>query len=377
MKKILRNVILKTLWTLLFMVVVAGCHRPERVPAGDIFPRQRFAQWFSMKKLPDVTLVTVINPFDSATPAARMVLYPRQKKAPDGYPGYTPVPVPLRRIACTSSTAITFADKCGHVGAVVSVSDAAFVFNPVVREKLSSGAVTEVAQGTAIWYEKLSLSAPEAIFVSMFDGQELNRIRDLGIVVIPFADYLENTPLGRAEWIKFMGAFFGETEKSDMLFDTIAARYGRITALASTATEKPVIFDGLPIEGSWYVSGGESYMAAMYRDAGASYLWAGEPGTASIVMAYEKVFAQASGAPFWRMVVNMPGSFTRERLLALDERYGLFQAVRSGGVIWSNAAHCPLFEQGVAEPDVVLSDLVSHLHPHLLPGYVPRYYLNL
>lgn len=364
----------KTLWPLLIMMLLTGCHRPEPGPVDEKHPKQQFAQWFSVNQLPDVTLVTVINPFDSTKPAARLALYPRQKKAPDGYPGYTPVPVPLRRISCTSSTAITFADKCGHVDAVVSVSDAAFVFNPVVRQKLASGSVTEVAQGTAIWYEKLSLSAPEAIFVSMFDGQELNRIRDLGIIVIPFADYLENTPLGRAEWIRFMGAFFDETDKTNMLFDTIAASYHRITALASKAAERPIIFDGLPIEGSWYVSGGESYMAAMYRDAGATYLWAEEPGTASIVMAYERVFAQASTAAFWRMVVNMPEEVTRERLLALDERYGLFQAVRSGGIIWSNASHSPLFEQGVAEPDVVLSDLVSHLHPNLLPGYVPRYY---
>lgn len=361
----------------LILVVFSSCNRPSDVINSNQGVKQKFAHWYTMEKRDSLTLITIKNPFDTSQPSARLVLYHRGNNPPEGYEKFTAVQVPLQRISCTSSTAITFADKCGHVDAVVSISDADFVFNKKIRSRLASGEVTEVAQGTAIWYEKLSQSKPEAIFVSMFDGQELDRIRDLGIIVIPFADYLETTPLGRAEWLKFIGAFFNEEEKSARIFDTIVSQYQEVAALAKNAKEHPAIFDGLPIEGSWYVSGGQSYMAAIYKDAGASYIWAEESGTASNVMAYEKVFAGAAETPWWRMVVNLPGELTKEKLLSMDERYGLFKAVKTGGVIWSNAATIPLFEEGVAEPHLVLSDLVCLLHPTLLPGYKPRYYFRL
>ncbi|HAQ65407.1 MAG TPA: hypothetical protein DCR43_06105 [Bacteroidales bacterium] len=369
---------MKNLFLPLFLLLVlTSCDRTSVSTHDNLEVKQEFARWFTIEKKDSLTLITVRNPFDTIQPSARLLLYPRQSNPPRGFEEYTAVPVPLQRISCTSSTAITFAGKCGHIDAVVSVSDANFVFNKTIKSRLVSGDVTEVAQGTEIWYEKLSQSAPEAIFVSMFDGQELDRIRDLGIIVIPFADYLETTPLGRAEWLKFMGAFFDEGEKTSRLFDTIVSQYQEIASLAKNANEHPAIFDGLPIEGSWYVSGGQSYMATMYRDAGASYIWAGEQGAASNVMAYEKVFAGAAETPWWRMVVNIPGTLTKEKLLAMDERYGLFKAVKTGGVIWSNAATIPLFEEGVAEPHLVLSDLVCYLHPTLLPGYKPRYYFRL
>lgn len=368
----------KNWFPILFILVLAACHRPDTTSSSVTEATgQKFARWFTVDHSSGHTVVTVLNPFDTTRPAARLVLYPRNSPKPDGFDGYTFVPVPLQRIAVTSSTAITFASRCGHLDAVVSLSDQSFVFNPVIKQRLAKGEVKEIAQGTDIWYEKLSASGPEAIFASLFDGQRYDRIRELGIIVIPFADYLETTPLGRAEWIRFMGLFFGEEQKADVLFDTITTRYQRIARLAMTTTERPRIFDGLPFEGTWYVSGGQSYMAAMYRDAAADYVWAGEPGTASCVMAFEKVFAEAAHVPWWRMVVNFPDSLTKKRLLSLDERYGLFEAVKTGGVIWSNAATVPLFEEGVAEPDVVLADLVSILHPNLLPNHKSRYYFRL
>lgn len=368
---------LNTLIFVLLVVVASSCSSasgPEEV-VGET--KARHAQWFTTSVINGYRVVTVLDPFDTTRPATRLVLYNRDSVRPGNLKGYTPVPVPLQRVAVTSSTAITFAEKCGHLDAVVSVSDAGFVFNPRVRQKLLVGQITEVAQGTEIYYEKLSASNPEAIFVSMFDGQSLERIHDLGIVVIPFADYLETTPLGRAEWVRFMGLFFKEEELTNQLFDSIAMRYNHIKQLAEKATDRPQIFDGLPFEGTWYVSGGQSYMAAMYRDASANYLWNNEPGNGSVVMAYEKVFALAAKVPWWRMVVNIPDTFTTQRLLSLDERYALFDAVSKGGVIWSNAANIPLFELGVAEPDKVLADLVSILHPGLLPNHRCSYYFIL
>lgn len=367
----------KTLPFLCVLLLLVSCSHRDNQTVGSASPGGQHARWFTSAMVGGFRTVTVLNPFDTTQPAARLVLLPRgsnQAKSPEGF---TQVTVPLQRVAVTSSTALTFAEKCGHLDAVVSVSDAAFVFNPVIRNRLAKGEVTEIAQGTEIWYEKLSASNPEAIFVTVFDGQSFERINDLGIAIIPFADYLETTPLGRAEWIKFMGYFFGEEASADRQFDTIATRYQRIVQLAGRAAEKPEIFDGLPIEGSWYISGGQSYMAAMYRDASASYLWNEVAGSGSQVMAFEKVFAMAAHTPFWRMVVNIPDTFTTARLLNLDERYRLFDAVRTGGVIWSNAASTPLFELGVAEPDVVLADLVSILHPGLLPHHQPRYYYSL
>src|SRR5690606_23480458 len=101
----------------------------------------------------------------------------------------------------------------------------------------------------------------------------LEKLPRFGIPVVMVAEYMETDPLGKAEWIKFMGAFFGREELAERKFAEIEAQYLEVKTLAAQAEGKPTVFTGLPWKGDWFVSGGNSFQARLFKDAGAFYLW--------------------------------------------------------------------------------------------------------
>jgi iron complex transport system substrate-binding protein len=200
-----------------------------------------------------------------------------------------------------------------------------------------------------------------------------------GLKTVVNAEWLETSPLARAEWGKFIAVFFNKEADAEALFAKTVQQYDEYAALAAGVTEKPTVFTGSDYQGTWSMPGGNSFAATFLKDAGADYLWADDTSTGSLPLAFEAVFEKAQSADYW---VNVGYFFTPDDLLAADARYADFAAYQSGN-IWNNDAITSAnggndyYESAVAHPEIVLADLIKIFHPELLPDYELVYYRQL
>jgi len=254
-----------------------------------------------------------------------------------------------------------------------------------VREKAASGEIAVVGGGMgglSANIERLLELDPDVIMTSASGTPELDvypKLEEVGLPVVINGDHLEQTPLGRAEWGIFIAAFFDLEQQASQQFDALVQRYEEVQALAAGVQERVTVFTNTDYQGTWYVPAGESYAAILLKDAGAEYLWADQPGTGALPLSFETVFEKAKDADFW---LNPGFAASLQDLLAMDARYAEFKAFQTGQVFNYNAkvtdtGGMDYFESGVANPDVILKDLINIFYPELLPDYDLHYYQQL
>ena len=187
------------------------------------------------------------------------------------------------------------------------------------------------------------------------------------------------TPLGQAEWVKFVGLLVGQEQKANETFDAIAARYNELKELTAEGKVKkrPVVLSGEMRGGNWYAVGGESFLAQLFKDAGADYFLKNDKRSGGVTLDFETVYNQGDEADYWRIVNSYPGTFSYEALKEQDSRYADFRAFREKGIFYCNMKDTPFYESMPTEPEVVLADLLHIFHPDLLPDHTPVYYARL
>lgn len=344
-----------------------------RAFTADTAYTPRYARLFKVGTVEGHRAVIVLNPWDSTQVWGRYVLVSRKEqfKAPQGY---TPVYQPVRTLATTSSTLFSSLQSLGCMKRLSGVSDTAFIINPTVRERIKKGLIVEIGQGERIFDEQLVACDPDVAFFSLFPGIDFDRFKKVGISTLPLADYLESTPLGRAEWIKYIGVFLKKEREADSVFRDVEANYLRMKETARGLGYRPWIFDGMLQGDVWFVSASQSYMAALYDDAGLDYVFGDKPGPASIPLGLEEIISRSSRAEYWRLLLGTIDLNTKNDLLNLDERYRLLPAFDKIKILYCNVSQIPLYEEGNARPDRILADLLYLTHPELNPGYQPHYY---
>jgi iron complex transport system substrate-binding protein len=224
--------------------------------------------------------------------------------------------------------------------------------------------------------------SPDLVFCSAsgypeYDDQQ--KLVEAGLKPVVAADWMEDDPLARAEWIKFYSLFFNREKEADDYFRTIEGNYLSIKKKAAGATGRPTIFSGFEYQGTWYASGGDSYPAQLFRDAGGNYLFSDLAGGGDLPLDFEVVYEKAHDADFY-INIGMTGGI--EDLLARDPRYAKFDAVNRGAVYHFDArtneyGSLDYWQSGTVHPDVILADLVKILHPDLLPDHELFYYRQI
>jgi iron complex transport system substrate-binding protein len=191
------------------------------------------------------------------------------------------------------------------------------------------------------------------------------------------AEYMEDTPLGRSEWLKFTALFFNKEEEAEKIFAKIAKKYEDIATKAKAVKNRPTVFLGFNFKGTWYTPGGNSYVAKYLADAGANYLWSEDKSSGSLPISFEAVFERAANADYW---LNLRQSWNSLKdVVTEDNRYGDFHAFKKGNLYNNNARLSAnggndYWQSGISNPDVVLSDLIKIFHPEILPNYNLFYY---
>lgn len=247
--------------------------------------------------------------------------------------------------------------------------------SPEVNQAIADGKVTEFAAGGTVNTEKVITNKPDVVMTQGTDDPAYPALRAAGIAVVPNAEYLEPTALGRAERIKVMAALTGTEKKAAEVYDGIRTGYNDIAAKARTVPKASVL-PGTMYQGTWSMPAGGTYVGKLIADAGGTYPWADDPSNKSLKLSFESVFAKAGTAPIWLVTSqwNTTADATKD-----DPRYGQLSAVKDGQVWSATKVIGPgggndFYERGDLRADLVLGDLLAIMHPELSPGHEFTFY---
>lgn len=333
-----------------------------------------YAQGFKVTYTDNGCLLEIQDPQREESRIFKYMLVDKgaEVEAPDGY---VKLEVPVKSVICMTSLQLSSFIKLDELDKVVGVTSTRHLFNEEINRRLKEGLTHKIGIEGNFDNEVIMGVNPNVILISPFKRGGYDAIKDVGIPLIPHLGYKEMTPLGQAEWIKFVGLIIGETEKANRLFSEIESRYNELKKLTETVKDRPVVFSGELRGGNWYAVGGKSFLAQLFKDAGADYFLKDDEHSGGVTLDFETVYSQASKAKYWRIVNSYNGTFSYDALKDEDARYVDFDAFKNKGVVYCNMREVPFYESMPTHPEVVLSDLIKIFHPQLLPeDYEPVFY---
>jgi iron complex transport system substrate-binding protein len=354
-------------------------------PNQDYFPNKTnltHAKGFNVEYHKNYKIITIKQPWKNAKTGLQYVLVQCGTPTPQGFPNSQIITVPVNSIIALSTTHLPHLAKLGQVNKLVAVSDVERVNTKEVVDKIKAGKIASVGSNTTVNVERIIELNPELIttFGTGTQTDSYPKLLEAGLKVAINAEYMEDTPLGRSEWLKYTALFFNQEQKAQQIFSEVANKYESIAAKAKSVKQRPTAFLGFNFKGTWYMPAGKSYAAKYLYDAGANYLWSGDKSDGSLPLSFEAVVEGAMNADYW---LNLSQSWQGLKdALAEDSRYGDFKAVKNGNLFNNNArlntnGGNDYWEGGVSNPDVVLSDLIKIFHPEILPNHQLVYYQKI
>lgn len=332
-----------------------------------------YAQGFSITDKGDYKIIEVTNPWPEAGKTFRYALVKDKESFTSEETFDAVVQVPVKNLIVTSTTHIPSLDMLGETDKLIAFPNLSYISSENTRKHIAEGKITEIGNNESINTENVIDLQPDVMigFAVTGNNKTYETLQRAGIPIVFNGDWTEQNPLGKAEWIKFFGAFFDKTEEANAIFSEIETEYNTIKELAQTADNTPTVLSGALWKDIWYLPEGNSWGARFIADANGTYLWAESQGTGSIALNVETVIEKAQHADFW----IGPGQFTTYKELEdASKAYTQFDAFKNknvysfsslkgetGGVIY--------YELAPNRPDLVLKDLTKILHPELLPDY--------
>ena len=349
-----------------------------RLQAGGDTVHLKYAEYLTLVVFPDYQMAVIRNPWDTAQVLHAYVLVGRDTPLPDSLPQGTVVRVPLQNAVAFSSVHCGLVDELGARAAVGGVCDLRYIALPYVQEGCRTGRIADLGSSMNPDIERLVALRPDAVLLSPFENSGgYGRLDKLGIPLIECADYMETSPLGRAEWMRFYGMLFGRAAESDSLFARVEADYRRWADKASAKENKPKVFADLKSGATWYVPGGRSTVGRILSDAGADYVFGYLEQGGSVPLAFETVYGKAKDADFWLVKYGAPQDKTYRDLQGDYAPYAGFRAFRERRVYGCNTSHVPYYEETPFHPERLLEDLVGIFHPDVAGIGVERYFSKL
>jgi iron complex transport system substrate-binding protein len=328
----------------------------------------KHAKGFSIATIPNGHIVSVFNPWQGAKDITYSYALTESDHNLVPQNVNEAISVPVSRIVCLSTTHIAFIDYLNKTDLVIGISGANYVSNPSLRERVKNGMVKDVGYEQALNYELIVSLKPEVVF-SYGVGAEMagyvQKFNDLKIPVVFIGDYLEESPLGKAEWLKVFGLFVGKSIEADSLFNIIEEDYLNTKQLVSDVTSRPTVFLNTPWKDVWYFPGNKGYMATLINDAGGDYILSRLQGNQSHPFSLEAAIEQGINADIW---INTGSSASIKEITDVVPMVRRFSSITNGKVFNNNLrlnefGGNDFWESGVVNPHLVLRDLVKIFHP--------------
>ncbi|UYN99415.1 MAG: ABC transporter substrate-binding protein [Devosia sp.] len=365
----------------------AGC-AVDYAPGVDYFADKAAVEQagnFSVAYFENYKIVTVADA-DMGGTAETVVLVQCGTPAPDLGPDYADVPrvtIPVRSLFAGSTSLNPALVAVDGVAALTGVAQRDYLATPQIVARAADEGVVEYAPAGITNVEAVVAARPDVVMVAQAGEAEMQRVAQTSIAVVTYADWLESSPLGRAEWVKFLSLFFNAEAKANQAFAEVADNYA--TALALTegigADERPQVLSGQAFGGIFYAAGGRSFMAELIRDAGGAYVFDDNASTGSFqIHDLEQLVVPARQAAFW-VQASMQYQ-TLADIAADDPRLAALPAAKAGQVWMPDALKGPnggvqFYELGNMRPDLVLMDLISIVHPQLVPDHQRVFYRSI
>ncbi len=340
----------------------------------------KYASVFSLKNYTNYKIVSVKNPFQKSSETFRYILKEKESTIPDSLKKYTQITVPIQNIIVTSTTHIPALELLGEEDKLIGFPSCNYISSPKTRALIKQGKIKELNNNQALNVERILALQPDVLVAFGVNGlsKPLQTIAKMNIPVLVNGDWMEETALGKAEWIKFFGALFNKEKQADSIFKKIVNSYNKAKLIAQKASTKPSVLTGALQGDKWVLSGGKSWVAQFLKDANSNYLWADNNSKGSIKLSYETVLSKGKNVDFW----IAPGFYDSKTKLGENNHYRQFEAFKqdkvfsfttkkgaTGGLLY--------FELAPQRPDLVLQDLIHILHPELLPNYKNHFFEKL
>ena len=368
-------------WLLgLLLALGVGCKSRHSASAGDALSalRMEYAGRIRIDSSEHYILVRVQNPWDTARILHTYVLVGRETELPVGLPEGTLVRTPVEKALVYSSVHCGLLSELRAIDRIGGICDLQYIEIPEIQNRCASGRMVDAGNTMNPDIEKIIDFHPDAILLSPFENSGgYGRIEKLGIPVIECADYMETSPLGRSEWMRFFGLLFGKRRQADSLFTAVRADYLQLCDLVKSVNQRPTVISELKSGSAWYVPGGKSTTGRLYQDAGATYMWAEDEHSGSIPLSFETVFDRGQDADFWLFKYNRQQDKTLTELKSDYASYAGFRAFQTGQVYGCNSGQVPFYTETPFHPERLLEDLIRIFHPGVLPAGECRYFKRL
>ena len=372
----------------LIVALTACAPRSASFKPGETLYRPRYASGFTVFEAGERSAaIRIADPWQGADGVEQWVFVSREgEAAPEGFAGAVITSVP-RRIICMSSSYTAFLGELGAADRIVGVSGAGFITDSLITARWAAGDIADVGYEANLDFERIASLRPDLVLiygVTSGEGGATGKLREMGVPYVFVGEYLEESPLGRAEWIVALGEICGMPDGAKARFEAIERAYNDLKAQAavlvagSESRTRPEVMFNAPYRDVWYVPGDRNYMVRFVRDAGGEYVCRGVDSRDSRPIDIEEAFVAMQKADCW---INTNHYSTMAALLADNPRFAGTRPVREGGgrVFNNNARTTPaggsdFWESGVVRPDLVLRDLLQILHPADSLTATPLYY---
>ena len=350
----------------------------EKTPHVAYTTNIKYATGFEIKQYKDYKKLIIKSPYPKAEKSLIYVLLEDKNiLAHTDFHHVKIIPIPIKKLVATSTTHIPMLELLNQEQTLVGFPNTKYISSPKTRSLIKNGAVKELGKEQNINTELLLDLQPDLVigFSLNSNNKMFTNIEKAGIPVILNGDWLEKTPLGRAEWIKLFGVLFNKEKQADSIFNHIEKEYLQAKKIALKAISKPKILSGAMYQDKWNLPAGDSYAAHFLKDANVNYPWLNSKGKGSLSLSFESVFDKAKDAQIWLS----PSFFNSYKQLSeANNHYAQFDAFKNkkvynfvnkkgetGGVLY--------YELAPIQPHIVLKDIIKIVHPELLKNYTPIY----
>ena len=350
--------------TLFLLTIVISCTPQKEDAVLQTTDEVRYATAFHFEKNDSLEYLVIDKPWPNAVEKKRYLLGEVYEK-----------------IVCTSTSHLPYFEMLGMEEVVVGFPSLKYISSQTFIDRAEKGLLTDLGPDGSMNMELLLSLAPDAVVAFDMGGESttLDKIEESNIPVLFNSDFLEQSPLGRAEWIKFFGALLNKRKEADSIFLAIEKEYIRLQEIGKSIDNRPTILDGVVYGDTWFLPGGRNWASTFFKDAGGEYLWENDTTSGWLELSFESVYEKANDADYW---IGTSTINTKNEMLGQDVRYEKFTPFLDNKVYNYNKRIGPnggydFFESGYSRPDLVLSDLIKILHPELLPEHETYYFKQL
>ena len=335
----------------------------------------KYARYISIVKYNGYSVVSLVDPWKQGKILHTYVLVPREAPLPPSLPEGTVVRTPLTRSVVFTTAHCQLLEYLGKARQIKGVADLKYILIPDIQRRVRQKKIADCGESMSPIVERIIDLNPDGIILSPFENSGgYGRLGNIGIPLIKAADYMETSPLGRAEWMKFYGMLYGCETLADSLFRAVDSTY---TALKRAACKLPVghsILTERKTGSVWYCPAGGSTIGQMIRDANGRYAFSYDRYSGSLALSFEQVLDKAADCDVWAFKYNGEKPMSKADLLAEFQGYKELRAFKTGNIYQCNASKKPYFEEVPFRPDYLLRDIIILLHPEAQQFGCLRYF---